>query len=469
MSRTDDISNPTRRTISSSPASGRRAVRTFKVFLAVYLLSWGGMILATRDDVDGISATLNAIFITVTGLPEDPPKPTWNGLLFWGSWAAKCVSQVGMAWALVSALFRFIFIRSPRTREIVVKCAGISANPSTGRLQFGIATLLWAMLLASVLMSLCVVKLRPIQAQRMALAELQPFNCHASWGGSGNVETLYVHDGTRKTDDSVIALLRPFGRVRWLILHGRQFTGTSLAELPGEELETLVLSLTSITDSALVGLEGLAKLKELDIHDTLVTDAGMPHILALPQLEILRLSDTVVSDEGLRTLSQHPKLKRLKLKHTRITDEGLKHLGNLSSLESLYLEGTSITDEGLKHLERLNIGHLCLAGTSVTGEGLGRWKNMRSLDLSDTHTNDAALREIGLLEDLWAIDLDGTDITDQGLEHLHGLKNVWCVNIENTAVSPSAVERLRRALPKGVELEAPPTPPGQASQRPLMR
>ncbi len=452
----------TDKSASRNPVIWRRAAKAFIVLILIYLGSLWGMGFSARIDVRGVFDTVDFVFgVILRRLPEDPPKPTWNGLLFCGFWAAKCVSQLGMAWVLVRALYRFI--RSPRGWEIVVKCVGISPNPSTGRLQFGIVTLLWMLLLASVLMSLYVVKLRPVLAQRAALAKLKPFQYDAEWV-SGNVETLLVCDGTRKVDDSVIALLQPFRRLRLLILHGKQFTGTSLAELRGEELESLVLLSTSITDSALAGLEGMAKLEDLNISDTPVTDAGMHHILALPQLEILRLRNTVVSDEGLRTLSEHPNLKVLDLANTRITDEGLRHLADLSSLEGLHLEATSITDEGLRHLGGLNIQGLHLNGTRVTGVGLGRSRNMRSLDLGDTRTNDAALREVGLLEDLWGISLDGTDITDQGLEHLHGLKNLRYVDIENTAVSPSAVERLRRALPKGAILEAPPSPPMQASE-----
>ena len=442
-------------------------MRTFIVFLVVYLASWGGMILSARVDVGGVLDTVYLLWgIAFGNMSKDSPPATWNGLLFCGFWAAKCVSQIGMAWVLFLALIRAI--RSPRVWPMIVKSVGISTNASTGRLQFGIATLLWAMLLASVLMSLYVVKLKPIQAQRAALAALEPFDCRAKWV-FGNVDRLFIGDGTRKIDDSVMPLLRPFRRVRFLRLHGRQITGDGLAEVPGKELEVLILSHTSVTDSALAGLDRMPKLKNLHLDDTLVTDAGVSHLLSLVQLKDLWLSDTGVTDEGLRILSEHPNLRELDICRTRITDEGLKHLGNLGSLKTLFLDGTPITDEGLEHLEKLNLTKLCLVGTPITGEGLGRLRSLSHLDLTNTQTNDAALREIGLLEDLWAIDLDGTNITDQGLEHLHGLKNLLYVDIRNTAVSPSAVERLRQALPEGVSLEAPPTPPGQASQRPLMR
>ncbi len=433
-------------------------MRTFFAFLLLYLASVAGTMLAfllalrslTGPNVTSpASGTLN-----------------WPGLLLLVCYGTSWVALVGMAWVALSAFLRKVLrVPLPHLWPTILKYTGISRGTPTGRWQFGIFTLLLVTLLASILLSSYAVKRKSTRDQQAALDALGSFVSQSEWS-FGNVSFLNLANGNREIDDSVIPLLASFKQLEMLTLQGKGITGDGLAELPSRKLESLDLFHTSVPDSALPQLADIPKLKSLDLTGSLVTDAGMPCLLSLTKLEYLRLDRTTLTDEGLRILAKHPNLKKLHLSHTRITDEGLEHLATLNCLEVLTLNATMVTDEGLRHLAKLNLTELKLSDTVLSGEGLAALRTLTSLDLTNTRTNDAGLREIASLKGLHVLALEGTGISDSGLEHLHGLQNLWLVDIENTKVSPSAVEKLRRALPQGAMLEAPPNPLGQALQRP---
>ena len=79
-----------------------------------------------------------------------------------------------------------------------------------------------------------------------------------------------------------------------------------------------------VTDETLHLLEGLTRLRELDLNDTQVTDAGLAVLVGLPALERLRLANTRVSDAGFRQhLETHPGLVELDLRGTGVTREAI--------------------------------------------------------------------------------------------------------------------------------------------------
>ena len=62
------------------------------------------------------------------------------------------------------------------------------------------------------------------------------------------------------------------------------------------------LAMTKVTDGGLKHLQGLKRLKTLDLWGTDVTDAGMQHIEGMKQLEGLTLGYTKITDAGLKRL-----------------------------------------------------------------------------------------------------------------------------------------------------------------------
>ncbi len=114
----------------------------------------------------------------------------------------------------------------------------------------------------------------------------------------------------------------------------------------------LPLSRTSVSDAGLAHVDGLTRLKELDISCTLITDGGLLHLIGMTRLQDLDLSGTDVSDAGLVHLARMTSLQHLDLHETKVTNAGLVHLKGLKSLRSLDLFGTEVDDFGAQELRR---------------------------------------------------------------------------------------------------------------------
>ena len=112
-------------------------------------------------------------------------------------------------------------------------------------------------------------------------------------------------------------------------------------------------------------------LKSLNLAESLFSDEYAANVAQFENLETLDLWYTDISDEGLSEIAKLKKLKTLILKQDRdITNEGLATLGTMKSLEFLDLTETSIDDEGLDALKSLsNLKTLVVAQTGVTREG----------------------------------------------------------------------------------------------------
>jgi len=77
-----------------------------------------------------------------------------------------------------------------------------------------------------------------------------------------------------------------------------------------------------VTDPVLEHLEGMDRLRELDLSDTQVTDAGLRRLRGLESLETLRLKGTAVTDRGMHeTLETLPALRQLDLRGTAVRRE----------------------------------------------------------------------------------------------------------------------------------------------------
>ena len=100
---------------------------------------------------------------------------------------------------------------------------------------------------------------------------------------------------------------------------------TSLPSLKGlVSLRTLELDRTPLTPAALAALRKLPQLRHLSLeHATGVDDQAVPVFLALEQLESLHLSGTAVTDAGLRQLSDLKHLKVLRVGGTAVTQEAV--------------------------------------------------------------------------------------------------------------------------------------------------
>ena len=115
-----------------------------------------------------------------------------------------------------------------------------------------------------------------------------------------------------------------------------------LTETNLENVTSLNLTSTQITNQSLKDVAKLQDLESIGLGNTKITDAGLKEIAKLKNLISLNLGNTKITDEGLKEVAKLQKLKWLYLIETRITDDGLEEIAKLQKLQWLALQNTKI-------------------------------------------------------------------------------------------------------------------------------
>ena len=204
-----------------------------------------------------------------------------------------------------------------------------------------------------------------------------------------------------------------------------------LDELRPDDLVTLRLGNSEVTDDELKHVGRLTGLVDLRLELTRVTDAGIAHLSELTSLRNLdceafgvHRDGHGISDESAETLSWLPNLQSIDLRLTKYTDRGLAVLARLPKLRSLELSGTKVTDAGLKALR----GKATLRSLSL---GLGRFEHCE--------ITDEAMDDVATLTGLRWLRLNGTELTDAGLKQLSGLSDLNYLSVDDTSVTADGV------------------------------
>jgi beta-lactamase regulating signal transducer with metallopeptidase domain/Leucine-rich repeat (LRR) protein/tetratricopeptide (TPR) repeat protein len=211
----------------------------------------------------------------------------------------------------------------------------------------------------------------------------------------------------------------------------RNGTDADLAALKDvQQITTLDLSDSDVTDAGLARLEEMTGLKQLDLNRCAnITDAGLTHLKPLKNLRRLSLFGDHITDAGLANLKDLVDLQTLQLFGSdQITDHGLANIAAMKHLKDLNLSGSQITDSGLTSLDDLKLQGLWLDDCNgITDAGmpcLAKMTSLRRLGLDRTQLTDAGLKQLSSLKDLDTLSLDGTRITDAGLANLKDMRRM---------------------------------------------
>ncbi len=143
-----------------------------------------------------------------------------------------------------------------------------------------------------------------------------------------------------------------------------------LTELNADDLHTLDLSRSEISDISLSHMPKLTGLKVLELTATNITDAGLAYLEGLVNLQGLGLSHCQISGRGLAQLSNLCDLRELWMSGAAVEDTDLIYLKRMVKLVQLGLSGTQITDEGLLQLAHLqSLTRIYLFNTQVSQAG----------------------------------------------------------------------------------------------------
>lgn len=130
--------------------------------------------------------------------------------------------------------------------------------------------------------------------------------------------------------------------------------GASLLPLAADSPTYRFTALNVAKEFADAGLDVLLPVADqiisLDLARTQVTDAGLAKVAKMTQLKELRLDNTGISDAGLDHLKGLSSLEYLNVYGSKVTDAGIQKLAGLSNLKSLYVWQTGVTKAGVAQL-----------------------------------------------------------------------------------------------------------------------
>jgi Leucine-rich repeat (LRR) protein len=253
-----------------------------------------------------------------------------------------------------------------------------------------------------------------------------------------------------------------------------------LGHLAGlDSLEELrILTMDTLSEADLMGVEQLRNLKHLGISSHGVTEGGVALIGKLRSLEHLDIHP--ITRSALNHLNGLSNLRSLNVngfwgldRNLAQADEGTLDLSGLTRLRNLTLQLLPLKDDDLAFLDHTpSVENLMIeSATPLTGTSLRRFGELSELErlwikgLSRCTSEDmAALNALARLRDLT---LHG-EISDATLGALDGLPHLWSVNVYTPEpIQPQTVVDLEDQL-RGLEfihIYAPPSASEPAAVR----
>ncbi|MCA9025241.1 MAG: hypothetical protein KDA86_08525 [Planctomycetaceae bacterium] len=259
----------------------------------------------------------------------------------------------------------------------------------------------------------------------------------------------------------------------WFYQRSRLFTGSSVTlgepslpwgKLIGEEAARELFG--SPTDlgfhqhpltSYQIGLiGGYSSLRSLSLEE--VTDADIRRLSGLDDLESLQLYGSPITDDACGVLAGLPKLRSLTItasdpahQPAQITDAGIAKLADLVYLERLWLQSSQVTDESLPSLGRLTLLQgLSLSDAQIKGnelQHLADLPNLLSLTLANCPLDANALTNLADAPILQGLELSNSPVTDEMLMSLVPISSLHVVLLNGTQVTREGCLRLLEARP----------------------
>ena len=240
------------------------------------------------------------------------------------------------------------------------------------------------------------------------------------------------------------------------------FQFQELAQLPrllGLELQFC----TGITPQTLATISSIENLKTIRLVGTDISDESIAALSDLKNLQSLDLEVCeAISDQALPVISGFLQLRCLVLKKTafeklKITDLGIAHLTKLQNLEVLSLYGNRVSNAGMKSIASLqNLKVLDLSLVGITDDGvkaLAPLENLEELYLlyntgfAGPLLTDQCVETIGTFQKLRHLSLVGAKVTATSVDKLSGLKNLDQLQLQYSRLDSMGLSRLSEALP----------------------
>lgn len=200
-------------------------------------------------------------------------------------------------------------------------------------------------------------------------------------------------------------------------------------------------------------VDRLSKLHQLVLSKGWMDHEGLTRLRHPQKLEILVIASCLVTDDDLKVVGSMTGLKTLQIYGLDypITDEGIAALDDLSELETLLLGSSKITDDSAPHLAKhRKLANLQIVANHLTDKStpwLGQLTEMFQLSISEMAIGDAGAGNLKNLTKLEYLRADGTQITDEGLVNLAHLTSLQSLSVRRTKVTREGIARFKAQLP----------------------
>ncbi len=254
--------------------------------------------------------------------------------------------------------------------------------------------------------------------------------------------------------DAGIRMLSPFTALTQLNLASLRINGAGLDGL--QPLDNLrEMSMVSLQMESSAGWEHLGKLTQvetLNLTLTNITDAEIPVLLKMTGLKDLNIGSTSITDAGLAQLVVMENLQILRMEGTRkINGTGLKAFAQSkqkTALRCLYAANTLLSREGMSNVKR--IASLEVFDNSLTGLNdqlffeLKGATNLKTLAVGSNNLSAASGPTIQSMRNLENLDLRQNPVGSQVLTAIAKLTDLRTLNLTKTGCTPANVQDFRR-------------------------
>ena len=227
------------------------------------------------------------------------------------------------------------------------------------------------------------------------------------------------------------------------------------AELKGNapafsQFNSVDLSMTDYSGAVLVACaEVMVKIIELRLDFARLGPGDLGALKKLEQLETIWLTGSTLTNEHLADLAALGSLRNLTIKNTKVDGQGLKHLAGHANLTRLHLP-MGMDDEAIFALPPLpSLVELDISYSKVTArasEPLSLLQSLETLFLNDTECGDELIAGLKDIKKLQSLFLNGARITDKCVDSLLQMTNLRHLELRDTGLSEMAAQRIRTKL-----------------------
>src|ERR1051325_3541893 len=173
---------------------------------------------------------------------------------------------------------------------------------------------------------------------------------------------------------------------------------------PDRPVVEVTFNFTQVSDGDLKKLAGFTRLRKLVLtQNEKITGAGLQDLKGLQDLEYLDVSGSrQFNDQGMKHAAAFKNLKFLNVSNTKLTEAGMREIAGLEQLEQLTASGMLLNGPGQNE------------PTDMAIQELGRLKQLRKLELSNTQLGDLGMAAFDKLPQLQELTI-GHQVTDAGV------------------------------------------------------